>query len=63
MRHETQVDLTEQLFAHLDAKTTAELDSVTVNPVTAYTCGERLGEGASAAAQRAYSDGAFLFAA
>ena len=33
MRHDTQVNLVEQILAHLDAKTTAELDSVTVNPV------------------------------
>lgn len=42
MRHQTQVDLVEKVFAHLDAGTTAELDSVTINPVAAYTCRERL---------------------
>ena len=42
MRHDTQVNLVEQIFAHLEAKTTDELDTVTVNPVAAYTSGERL---------------------
>ncbi len=42
MRQQTQIELTEQLFAHLDANTTAMFDEVTVNPVTAYTCKDRL---------------------
>ena len=41
MRHDTQVDLAQQLLAHLDRDTTAELDDVTVNPVSAYTCPDR----------------------
>ncbi len=42
MHHDTQVALTERIFAHLDAGTTDMLDEVTVNPVTSYTCPERL---------------------
>ncbi|MEM8977246.1 MAG: (2Fe-2S)-binding protein, partial [Pseudomonadota bacterium] len=42
MRQQTQIELTEQLFAHLDAKTTAMSDQVTINPVTAYTSEDRL---------------------
>ena len=42
MRHETQVDVIEQLFAHPDAGTTAMSDEITVNSVNAYTCIERL---------------------
>ena len=42
MRHETQVDLAEQILAHLDAKTTDQLDTVTINPIAAYTCQKRL---------------------
>lgn len=42
MRQETQIDLVNQVLAHLDAETTALSDAITVNPVTAYTCPERL---------------------
>lgn len=42
MDHTTQVDLAKQVFAHLDAGTTAHAASVTINPVTAYNCTERL---------------------
>ncbi len=42
MRQQTQIELTQQIFAHLDAGTTALSDAITENPVTAYTCPERL---------------------
>jgi len=42
MRQETQIDLTQQIFAHLDAETTALSNAITINPVTAYACADRL---------------------
>jgi nitrite reductase/ring-hydroxylating ferredoxin subunit len=36
MQHDTQVALTEEVFAHLDAKTTARNDAITRNPVAVY---------------------------
>jgi len=44
MYPETQIDLARQVFDHLDAHTTALADAVTINPVTAYTCPERLAQ-------------------
>lgn len=42
MDHQTQVDLTEQLFRHMDAGTTAVADDLLENPVEIFTCPERL---------------------
>ncbi|MGI9524259.1 MAG: aromatic ring-hydroxylating oxygenase subunit alpha [Hyphomicrobiaceae bacterium] len=42
MRQDTQVALTEEIFAHLDANSTAMSESVTINPVASYICPDRL---------------------
>jgi nitrite reductase/ring-hydroxylating ferredoxin subunit len=42
MDHATQVELTKQIFAHLDAKTTYRLDDTVTNPVSSYTSAGQL---------------------
>ena len=42
MDHATQVELTNQIFAHLDAKTTCRLNDMVTNPVSSYASAERL---------------------
>ena len=41
MRHETQVELAQRMFDYIDNKSTARVDSVFYNEVTAYTCPQR----------------------
>lgn len=41
MRHETQVELAQRMFDYIDTKSTARVDSVFYNEVTAYTCPQR----------------------
>ena len=42
MRQQTQIDLAQRVFDHLDAETTDLSDQITVNPVSAYNCENRL---------------------
>ncbi len=42
MDHATQVELTRELFGHIDAKTTCLLDDLTPNPISAFASVERL---------------------
>jgi nitrite reductase/ring-hydroxylating ferredoxin subunit len=42
MDHATQVKLTKEIFGHIDAKTTCQLDDLVSNPVSAFASAERL---------------------
>lgn len=43
MRHEDQVAMIHRLFRHIDAGTTSYTDETGANPVSSYTCADRLG--------------------